>query len=203
MEATAYYDLPTDMRDERNEYLDKAIYHYKRSLLVFTADNKPEYWGAVVTGLGDAYQDYNPGDPTKYLNWAIECYQSALKVYTETDYPELRAKTFTSMSDACAKMQKIDRANNIRNAMQSMRGALKFYTEESHPEQFAARALTMARLNVELGKLTNSTTNITDACNWYRMAIRVHKAEEDEQMINQITNEVRHLSGEFPQLGIH
>jgi hypothetical protein len=35
------------------------------------------------------------------------------------------------------------------------------------------------------------------------MAIRVHKAEEDEQMINQITNEVRHLSGEFPQLGIH
>jgi hypothetical protein len=202
MMGTAWADMTSDLRDESNEYLAHAIEHYRMVLKVYTQENDPEMWAASVSGLGRAYQNYNPGDPTKSLQWAMQCYQGTLPFYTEAAFPAQRAEAFTAIAACYRSLPSGDRAANLQNAIHALRGALRYYTEGSHPDEFANCALDMARLYVALGEQTGNTSSIIDGCSWYTMASRCYEAMEDTLRVDSIGREVHLLSGEYPHLGI-
>jgi CHAT domain-containing protein/tetratricopeptide (TPR) repeat protein len=117
--------------------LEKAIFHYRQALEIYTHSDFPVDWALTQNNLAIAYTNRIEGDRSANLERAIFHCKQALKIRTRFAFPRQWAMTHNDLANAYSARIKGKRAENLEQAIFHCKKALEVFTRSNFAEEWS------------------------------------------------------------------
>ncbi|OPY71236.1 MAG: CHAT domain protein [Syntrophorhabdus sp. PtaU1.Bin050] len=132
--AVQYIEQP---RGEKADNIERAIYHGRQALTVFTETKNPDLWAIVHHNLAIAYLNRIAEDREDNLKEAAAHHRMALQVYTIDSHPKDWAIEMEGLANLCCESSGQDRPVLLEEAIRGFELALQVHIPAAMPREYA------------------------------------------------------------------
>ncbi|OPX95692.1 MAG: CHAT domain protein [Syntrophorhabdus sp. PtaB.Bin006] len=132
--AVQYIEQP---RGEKADNIERAIYHGRQALTVFTEEKSPDLWAIVHHNLAIAYLNRIVENREDNLKEAAVHHRMALQVYTIDSHPKDWAIEMEGLANLCCEGSGRDRPGLLEEAIRGFELALQVHTPTAMPREYA------------------------------------------------------------------